>query len=145
MNIRQHIRKMCVYNRFLLLGILFSPLFIFSYSKGQEQQLALEEMRRQAFQTIEGAKVATCQEAQRLGFQAYIEKMKCAVSDFEGGNVKIITLESDISGFGTMGDKVWEFQVVQYAPADFSERLRAVLLIHPSTAEIYYLWGPWNK
>lgn len=114
-----------------------------SSDMGQGQRMASENTGWQASQTIEGAKVPTCQEAKLAGLRAYMEKMKCVLSAYEDDTVQMLTLGFDVPGFGAKGDKVWEYRVEQMIPLDFPPRLRAALWIHPHTAKIYYLIGPW--
>lgn len=135
--------KTSPFNRFLTTAMLLGASFVPSYGMGQEQRMASENMGWQASQTIEGAKVPTCQEAQLVGLRAYVEKMKCVLSAYEGDTVQMITLGFDVPGFGAKGDKVWEYRVEQMIPLDFPPRLRAVLWIHPDTGKIHYLIGPW--
>jgi hypothetical protein len=93
---------------------------------------------------IKGAKISSTEEAQKLAFKAYAEKMKLNKSDTEApGDVSALILGFEIPDFGKSGDKIYEVQISNTA-SDGTRTLRGVLWINTETETIYYVIGPWE-
>jgi hypothetical protein len=102
------------------------------------------QVDKSAVLEIKGAKISSTEEAQKLAFKAYAEKMKLNKSDTEApGDVSALILGFEIPDFGKSGDKIYEVQISNTA-SDGTRTLRGVLWINTETETIYYVIGPWE-
>lgn len=93
-------------------------------------------------QQIKGAKVSTQEEAKKIAKEAYSKKTKYKVS-VAGARTNVEVLGFDVPGFGKMGDKVWDVRFTKDITNVSINATIAIIWVHPKTAEVYFLIGPW--
>lgn len=82
---------------------------------------------------IEGAKVSTEDQAQKIAVQAYFKKMGGLRALQTAKVVSIHKLDVKIRGFARKGDRVWEVRI--YGVRDLS----AVIWVHSQSAKTLFL------
>jgi hypothetical protein len=82
---------------------------------------------------IEGARVSTEAQANKIATEAYFKKTRGLRGVQTAKVVSIHTLDVEIKGFARKGDRVWEVRI--YGPRD----LRAVIWVHATSAKTYFL------
>jgi hypothetical protein len=82
---------------------------------------------------IEGAKVSTEDQAEKLATEAYFRKMGGKRGLQTAKVVSVNELEVDIKGFAQRGDRVWEVRIVGL------RGLKSVIWVHAGTGQTLFL------
>jgi len=101
---------------------------------GRLRQLGQLKEAREAPLKIQGAKVSTEDQAEKIGLEAYFKRMGGLRALQTAKVVSINKLDFDMKGFAQKGDKVWEIRIV-----GLSRELSAVIWVHSQTAKTFFL------
>ncbi len=89
---------------------------------------------------IEGVKVSTQADAERIAFEAYAKKMHAEILPNEGvQDIAIVTLGYDVRDFAKKGERIWEARVMTD-----EGRLRAIIWVNPRSEKVHFVCGPWE-